>query len=79
MKICDDENFMREAIRLAKKAFRKEETPIGCVIVHDDKVIARGYNRRNTDKSTLPTLRSRRSGKRRRSSETGGLRSARSM
>ena len=48
-----DEKFMREALRQAKKAYRLEEVPIGCVIVHEGKIIARGYNRRNTDKSTL--------------------------
>ena len=47
------EKFMREALRQAKKAYRLEEVPIGCVIVHEGKIIARGYNRRNTDKSTL--------------------------
>ena len=44
---------MKEAIRQAKKALVLDEVPIGCVIVHQDKIIARGYNRRNTDKSTL--------------------------
>ena len=44
---------MKEAIRQAKKARALEEVPIGCVIVHDGQVIGRGYNRRNTDKSTL--------------------------
>ena len=29
------------------------ETPIGCVIVHEDKIIARGYNKRNMKKNTL--------------------------
>ena len=48
-----DEKFMREAIRQAKKAYAKEETPIGCVIVQDGTIIARGYNRRNTVKNTL--------------------------
>lgn len=48
-----DEKFMKEAIRQAKKACALDESPIGCVIVQDDKIIARGYNRRNTDKSTL--------------------------
>ena len=48
-----DEKFMREALRQAEKAYRLEEVPIGCVIVHDGKIIARGYNRRNVDKSTL--------------------------
>lgn len=48
-----DEKFMKEALRQAKKAYALEETPIGCVIVQDGRVIARGYNRRNTDKSGL--------------------------
>ena len=48
-----DEKFMREAIRQAKKAEALMEVPIGCVIVFEDKIIARGYNRRNTDKNTI--------------------------
>ena len=44
---------MRAAIKEAKKAYALEEVPIGCVIVRDGKLIARGYNRRNTDKNTL--------------------------
>ena len=48
-----DEKYMREAIRQAKKAYKLDETPIGCVIVYDGKIIGRGYNRRNTDKSPL--------------------------
>lgn len=48
-----DEKFMKEALRQAKKAYALEETPIGCVIVQDGRIIARGYNRRNTDKSGL--------------------------
>lgn len=45
--------FMKEAIKQARKAAMLEEVPIGCVITYQDKIIARGYNRRNTDKSTL--------------------------
>ena len=48
-----DEKYMREAIRQAKKAYALGEVPIGCVIVHEGKIIGRGYNRRNTDKNTL--------------------------
>lgn len=48
-----DEKYMKEAMRQAKKAWALEEAPIGCVIVYEDKIIARGYNRRNTDKNTL--------------------------
>lgn len=48
-----DEKYMKEAIKQAKKAYALDESPIGCVIVYDGKIIARGYNRRNTDKTTL--------------------------
>lgn len=48
-----DEKYMKEALRQAKKAAAIGEVPIGCIIVYQDKIIARGYNRRNTDKSTL--------------------------
>ena len=48
-----DEKYMKEALRQAKKAEALLEVPIGCVIVQNDKIIARGYNRRNTDKNTL--------------------------
>lgn len=48
-----DEKYMREAIRQARKAYALDEVPIGCVIVCEGKIIARGYNRRNTDKNTL--------------------------
>ncbi|MEE0418819.1 MAG: tRNA adenosine(34) deaminase TadA [Lachnospiraceae bacterium] len=47
------EKFMKEAIRQAQKAYALDEVPIGCVIVYEGKIIARGYNRRNTDKNTL--------------------------
>lgn len=45
--------FMKEALKQAKKAEKLVEVPIGCVIVHEGKIIARGYNRRNTDHSAL--------------------------
>ena len=48
-----DERFMREAIRQARKAGELMEVPLGCVIVYEGKIIARGYNRRNTDKNTI--------------------------
>ena len=48
-----DEKYMREAIRQAKKAYAIGEVPIGCVIVYQDKIIGRGYNRRTIDKNTL--------------------------
>ena len=48
-----DEKYMKAAIRQAKKAYALDEVPIGCVIVQNDKIIARGYNRRNTEGNTL--------------------------
>lgn len=51
--MTEQEKFMKEAIRQAKKAGSLEEVPIGCVIVRDGIIIARGYNRRNTEKSAL--------------------------
>ena len=48
-----DEKFMKAAITQARKAYENDEVPIGCVIVQNDKIIARGYNRRNNDKNTL--------------------------
>lgn len=48
-----DEKYMKEAIRQAKKAYALEEVPIGCVIVYQDKIIGRGYNRRTTDRNPL--------------------------
>ena len=47
------EKYMREALRQAKRAAALGETPIGCIIVHEGRIVGRGYNRRNTDKSTL--------------------------
>ena len=45
--------YMKEAIKQAKKAASIGEVPIGCVIVYQDKIIGRGYNRRMVDKNTL--------------------------
>ena len=51
--MTQDERYMRQAMTQARKAEKLDDVPIGCVIVYQDKVIARGYNRRNTDKNTL--------------------------
>jgi len=52
-KLSKDEKYMKMAIKEANKAYKLGEVPIGCVIVYDDKIIGRGYNRRKTDKNTL--------------------------
>ena len=49
----EDEKYMYEAIKLARRADKLDEVPIGCVIVYEGKIIAKGYNRRNTDGCTL--------------------------
>ena len=48
-----DIKYMKEAIKEAKKAYLKKEVPIGCVIVYNDKIIARGHNERETKNSSL--------------------------
>ena len=50
--VTEDERFMKEALKQAMKAEALDEAPIGCVIVSGGKIIARGYNRRNTDHTT---------------------------
>ena len=48
-----DQKFMKAAIAQARKAEALDEVPIGCVILYEGKIIARGYNRRNTDLNTI--------------------------
>ena len=50
---AEDEKYMKEAIKQAKKAAKIGDVPIGCVLVKDGEIIARGYNRRNADKTVL--------------------------
>lgn len=52
-RMTGDEKFMKAAVTQAKRAYQRDETPIGCVIVFEDKIIARGYNKRNWKKNTL--------------------------
>jgi tRNA(adenine34) deaminase len=51
--MTSDEKYMRAALLQAKKASAIGEVPIGCVIVYEDKIIARGYNRRTIDQNVL--------------------------
>lgn len=51
--LTEDEKYMKQALKEAKKAYELGEVPIGCVIVYEGRIIGRGYNRRNTDKNTL--------------------------
>ena len=48
-----DEQYMAQALELARQAAAEGEVPVGCVIVCDGKVVGQGRNRRETDKSAL--------------------------
>ena len=48
-----EEVFMKEALKEAKKAYKRKEVPIGAVIVYRNKIIARGYNLRESKKNSL--------------------------
>ncbi len=48
-----DQKYMKEALRLAKKAAARGEVPVGAVLVKEGKIIARGYNRRECDQDGL--------------------------
>ena len=50
--MLEKEKFMLEALKQAKKAYDKEEIPVGAVIVKDGKIIARGYNKKEEKKDT---------------------------
>ena len=51
--MTQEERYMKEAMKQAKRAYAIGDVPIGCVIVYEDKIIARGYNKRNKNKTTL--------------------------
>lgn len=44
----EEEKYMKLALLQAKKAYDKLEVPVGCIIVKDNKVIARAYNQKET-------------------------------
>lgn len=46
-------NYMDEALKQAKKAYKKDEIPVGCVIVKDNKIIAKGRNNREKKHNVL--------------------------
>ena len=59
----NDVYYMKEAIKQAKKAENIDDVPVGCVIVCDGKIIARGYNRRTVNQQTDTRNRTYRTGK----------------
>lgn len=48
-----DEKYMRIALKEAKKAQEEDEVPVGCILVKDDKIIARAHNKKENSKSPL--------------------------
>ena len=51
--MLEKEKYMKEALKEAKKAYNKEEIPVGAVIVKDNKIIAKAHNLRETKKSSI--------------------------
>ncbi|HON64262.1 MAG TPA: tRNA adenosine(34) deaminase TadA [Bacilli bacterium] len=51
--VKDDRYFMKQALKEAKKAISRGEVPVGCVIVKDNEIIARSYNKRDQKKDVL--------------------------
>ena len=49
----DNEYFMEEALKEAKKAYKKEEVPVGAVIVKDGLIIAKAHNLKETKKNAI--------------------------
>ncbi len=47
----EKEDFMKEALKEAEKAYKKLEVPVGAVIVKDGKIIAKAYNQKEEKKS----------------------------
>lgn len=50
--MTEKEKFMKEALKQAKKAYEKGEIPVGAVIVKDNKIVARAYNKKEEEKDT---------------------------
>src|SRR5881398_4013889 len=44
IELLTDDDFMREALRQAKKAYNADEVPVGAVVVREGKIIGRAYN-----------------------------------
>ncbi len=71
-KCIQDEQFMREALLEAEKAFDLGEVPVGCVIVRDGEIIARGHNLTETAKD--PTVHAEMNALREAAEKLGGWR-----
>ena len=49
----NDEYYMNIALKEAMKAYKEDEVPVGCVIVKDDKIIARGHNQKEKKNNAI--------------------------
>ena len=48
-----DDKFLNEALKEARKAYKKDEIPVGCVIVYNGNIVARGHNLRENKQNSL--------------------------
>lgn len=48
-----NEKYMKMAVKEAEKALKTDEMPVGCVIVYKNKIIGRGYNKKEKNKNSL--------------------------
>ena len=49
----DDEYYMKIAIKLANKAYKKNEVPVGAIIVKNNKIIAKAYNKKESTRNPI--------------------------
>ena len=49
----NDEKYMQKAIELAKKAYNKNEVPVGALIVRNNKIVATAYNKKESKKNSI--------------------------
>lgn len=71
-KCIQDEYYMQEALKEAREAFDLGEVPVGCVIVRDGEIIARGHNLTETEKD--PTVHAEMNALREAAKKLGGWR-----
>ena len=48
-----NEIYMKEALKEAKKAYKKDDVPVGCIIIKDNKIIARAHNQKENKKNAI--------------------------
>ena len=48
-----DELYMKKALEMANKAYKKNDVPVGCIIVKEDRIIAKAYNTKNINNCSI--------------------------